>query len=685
MSPLPETKLLRRRNRFEDLASEAQKRRRRRLVLGFSTGAFILLVAILFIVITTYFDKLDVTVSPADAESTAKIDIVDGRGIAIGDTIVAIRETLNIRVSAAGFSPEEVEVGDATWRRGKLDVVLRALPAIVTADTVPEVSDIGWYLDESLIARTARLHAKVAAGPYTLSARHPHYQPVSQDVTLTRGQSLQLTLELVPIQGSVAVNSVPSGARVMLDGVVAGQTPLKVDIEGGEHELEIAQDGYVLHRDTFAITADNPSVSRHYELVRSDAEVNFVLKPGNGLLTVNNIVLPSGPSASIRLPIDSSHTVEYSKPGYQTKRVEFTVKPNSANSVSLELQAVYGIVEIMSEPVAEVSVGGTVIGQTPMQLRLQAFEQSITLSRAGYVSETRTIIPDESSVESVYVTLEPEQSHRLKTATDIMTNSIGMEFRLFRSRASVAMGSIRGEPGSRANEFAREVHLTRPFYAGLYEVTVEQYRQFAQSGQPGSGSRQPVTGISWIQAAEFCNWLSTKEGLKPVYHFAGSDLIGSDATADGYRMLTEAEWEWLARKAGRTQEVTFPWGNKTTIPPDSGNLADESARGSVSAIIPRYDDGQSGLSDTGVYKPNSVGIHDLAGNVSEWTHDSYSLAPPVSSAVETDPFDKSTSAWRTVKGSNWRSAALEELRVAYRRGSSAGDDTIGFRLARYLY
>ena len=85
-------------------------------------------------------------------------------------------------------------------------------------------------------------------------------------------------------------------------------------------------------------------------------------------------------------------------------------------------------------------------------------------------------------------------------------------------------------------------------------------------------------------------------------------------------------------------------------PPTSENLADESAKGAVPVYITQYNDGQSGVSDTGLFQSNRVGIHDLAGNVSEWLHDSYSLEPPTGNAVETDPFDSSAFPSHVVKG-----------------------------------
>ena len=672
-------------SRFEEQLTTAHLLRRRRTVFSLSAVAIIAFTAASVFLAMTYLDKLDVSISPTEVESTALIEVVDGLGIVWDRSVFAVRETLKLHVSADGYKAQELEISDATWRRGKMDVVLQPLPATLVAETVPLVSDIDWYLNDTFIAQSASLKTEMSAGQYTVTARHPSFESASQVVELERGQAYPVTLMMELIKGSVKITSVPSGAVISLNRSPVGKTPLEISVDGGKHEFAVSHEDYVSRTDSVRITTETREITRHYELARQKEQVTFSLAPEGGLLTVDHVAVPAGQTASISLPVNTSHRVEYSKPGYRTDTREFTVKPNSSNQIRLSLQAVYGQLEIMSNPVADVSVNGAVVGQTPMQLRLQTVPHTIILSRDGYVSESRTITPDESVMQSVVGNLETIQSHRLNNAPDTFTNSIGMEFKLFKNPASVTMGSRRGERDTRANEFVREVRLTRPFYVGLYEVTEDQFRQAVAPGQPPLGSRRPITGISWEEAAAFCNWLSIREELNPVYRFSGHQHIGSEASADGYRMLTEAEWEWLARKAGRSQESKFPWGNDSTVPANIGNLADESAKGAVPVYITQYNDGQSGVSDTGLFQPNRVGIHDLAGNVSEWLHDSYTLEPPTGNAVETDPFDGSAFPSHVVKGPNWKSASVKELRVAFRRGSASGEQTVGLRLARYLY
>ncbi len=669
-------------NRLEERLSEAQQTRRRRRGRAVSIATLILFAAISTYLIVTYIRWTEVVIAPADAVATAQINVVEGRAVVLGKNVIAIKGLMKFTVSAAGYQSESLSVTDSTWRRKKINVVLKPLPAKLTAKTIPVQPDINWYLNDTLIAAAEVLSIELNPGTYSLSARHPHFEASDKVLSLGRDESRQVTLNLEPLRGRLEVTSTPSGANVTLNSQSVGETPLQLEVEGGEYDMAVSLQHHRTHTDRVVIKADSPLVSRHYALDKATRKVRFSLLPDDGLLTVNSIAISTRPAA-ISLPVNSRHVAEYVKPGFQTQAVEFTVRPDSDNQIDLELLPIFGLVEVVSEPIGEVSVNGKVIGKTPIKRQLQAVPQTIAVSREGYLPQSFTITPNAGITEVVSVKLVTEQAHRLATSPEEYENSIGMAFKLFKQPDSFSMGSLPGEANSRVNEFNRRVQLKRPFYAGVHEVTVEQYAQF-KIPDAALPSQLPVTEISWTDAARFCNWMSDREGYRPVYRFSGTEVVGSDVTADGYRMLTEAEWEWLVRKAGRTQQVVYSWGNESSIPINSGNLADESAKGIIAPYIQQYDDGYPRLSPVGTYPPNAAGIHDLTGNVSEWTHDSYSHVQPPAE-VEIDPFETSPGNFHTIKGSNWRSAGLSEIRAAFRRGASSGDDTTGFRVARYLY
>ena len=126
------------------------------------------------------------------------------------------------------------------------------------------------------------------------------------------------------------------------------------------------------------------------------------------------------------------------------------------------------------------------------------------------------------------------------------------------------------------------------------------------------------------------------------------------------------------------------WGNATTLPKNSANIADESAKTGVSSYVPRYNDGFAGVAPVKSFAREPSGLFDMGGNVSEWTHDSYTLTVPDVTQIYPQQLDNSLADSRVIKGANWRSGTLTELRSAYRDGLSQPRDSVGFRLGRYL-
>jgi formylglycine-generating enzyme required for sulfatase activity len=120
------------------------------------------------------------------------------------------------------------------------------------------------------------------------------------------------------------------------------------------------------------------------------------------------------------------------------------------------------------------------------------------------------------------------------------------------------------------------------------------------------------------------------------------------------------------------------------VPPNVGNLAGDKAKPASDSYIAGYQDGFSGLAPAKSFPADQSGLYDFVGNVSEWTHDSYMFTPPPSDKIETDPLGQYSAGSHVIKGANFKSASRTELRAAFRDGSDAPRDDVGFRLARYL-
>ena len=667
---------------FEAEFQRAKRRQRRHITLAVvAVVAAILAAGLLFL--ATTIERIEVVIAPGEAGGNADIDIVRGNGIVWGGELWALPGPLTLQAGAEGFSLATVDVAQAAKRRGRIDIVLRELAASLEATTAPVQAGTHWFLDGILVAEGVRIDLELPAGEHIVEARHPHYLPASRTVVAGRGESLAAVLPLVPVEGRIVITSEPGGARVIWNGKAAGHTPLTLAVPGGVHELAVVLESHDTRSDRIEITHAASVVERHYRLASTRGRVSFALSPPDGTLSVDGRIVPL--PATLELVPDTGYVARYSSPGYTSQEVEFTLLPGEKRLIGFELAPVFGMVELRSDPEADVEIDGRKIGRTPMDVELQTVPQTIRLTQQGYRAETRTITPEEGRISRIAVTLMSEAQARLASARLRYTTSTGIEMKLFGKPGDVTLGTPRGEPYRRANEFVRDVRLAKPFYASVHEVTVAQFRQFAATGHaPGSG-RHPVTGIGWEDAARYCNWLSNREGFMLVYRFVNGRYAGSSSTADGYRLPTEAEWEWLARKAGRERQSRFPWGDDTTVPAGSGNLADESAAGTVPVYIPHYDDGHAGIAEVGLFSPNDSGLHDLAGNAREWMHDAYDPRPPPrASSAAIDPMDTDPARWHVVKGSSWRSGTLDELRAAWRDGKSRPQDDIGFRIARYV-
>lgn len=621
-----------------------------------------------------------IEVFPEEISADADIDISQGLAMVISGHLYSLSKNVEIDVSAPGLNTSKKTISQPDF--GKVTrITLQPLPGKLSLSTSLDDGQTHWYLNDGLISVADNIEKTLDAGDYTIEVKHPYYESQTHQYQVERGKQIEEQIQLTPITGELSLNSTPVGALVSIDGKDKGETPLTLTVSGGKHVIEISKTGFEAVSDLLEITDTKPQVDRQYRLALKRAEVSLSVSPDDGALSINGIDVPV--ANTIKVEANQDNVISYKKLGYISQSQRIHLSPTETANISFKLQKEMGNVAIDSTPKATVSVNGDVKGQTPLTLTLNAIPQEITFSLAGYRSVTRLITPSSKAMASVSATLLTEAQARLQEAPKSYKTRAGGEMVLFTPNDSITMGAERSEPGQRANEFIRTVSINQPFYAGLHEVTNGAYSQFA----PGyAGDPQlPVTNVSWLDAVAYANWLSQAEGLSPVYLMNGKSLTKINAQADGYRLLTEAEWEWLARKAGRSTQSQFVWGNDKTLPRKAANIADESAKGSVKTYVPRYNDDYAGIAPVMSMNRELSGLFDMGGNVSEWTHDNYSLNVPNKDRRYSQTLDTDMSNEHVVKGANWRSGSLTELRASYRDGVTASRDDLGFRLGRFVY
>ncbi len=663
-------------NQFESQLLAA-KRKQQRLYLALALTFIVAIVIIASIIVFTRGTRL--TIVPEEVQPQAAINVSGGIAFIVGKTLYALSSNPELIVTADGFYTRQQQLTDDDFGN-VMTIRLLPLPARLELKSLVTDNRTEWFINEQLVSIGNEFVHELEPGTYTLGIRHPYFETKDMNLSLSRGQTLKETVQLLRIKGQLSLKSEPAGAKVSIDGLELGTTPLIMPLEGGSYELQLALDKFEPISEPIEISRDDNSVSRDYKLVLKKGRINLNLSPANGKLVLNNLQIETAPV--LKVEVGKNHTLTYSKPGYFPETKTISVAIDQERSIAFNLQKEQGQLEILSSPEASVFVNGQLLGNTPAQFLLDAVPQEITISKPGFRTVTKQVTPTSKREKKIEVVLVPERIARLQEAPASYQHAAGGELKLFKPNDEFKMGADRSELGQRANEFVRSIRLTRPFYAGTREVTYAEYNKY-DSNKSGTAA-VPVTNITWIEAAGFCNWLSRQEGLAEVYKISNGKLVSISDT-DGYRLLTEAEWEWLARKAKSPSRTRFVWGDNLVIPKNTVNIADESAKGLIKTIVPNYNDGYPGAAPAGSFIEERSGLFDQGGNVREWTHDGYSLMPPRKGQVFKDPYDTVINDNYVVKGSSWRSGSVTELRSSYREGVSGARDDIGFRVGRYVF
>ncbi|MDR1833008.1 MAG: formylglycine-generating enzyme family protein [Fusobacteriaceae bacterium] len=232
------------------------------------------------------------------------------------------------------------------------------------------------------------------------------------------------------------------------------------------------------------------------------------------------------------------------------------------------------------------------------------------------------------------------------------------------------MGSPVTETGRRNDETAHPVTVSS-FYLSPFEVTQREYQALTGTNPSAwKGENNPVTHVSWFDAIRFCNAKSRREGLADAYEINGENVTWNQS-ANGYRLPTEAEWEYACRAGTVT-----PFNTGETITARQANFNDKSFFGSNTT-------GESGKQTmpVGSFAPNAWGLYDMHGNVWEWCWDWYGA---YSDEAQRDPQGASSGSARVDRGGAWIEVGPQNLRSACRDRHQPADKgrRLGFRLAR---
>lgn len=621
--------------------------------------------------------------------ASARIDVDGGLGIALGASYLLLPGDYRLSARADGYTDLDTgfTVGDAADQR--LRFSMQRLPGRLKLLVEPQ-ADV--FIDGNPHGSTPLAPLVLSAGAHNLMLRAPRYRLHQAPLQIEGGgveQTVQVKLE--PGWAPVSLRSVPAGAEIRVDGQPAGVTPQTLELGEGNHALELRLAGYANWQDQIAVRANEPLKLAEVRLQIAAGVLRVTSTPSGASVRVGNDFRGQTP-IELRLAPGQSHLVQLSTPGHKPAERSVDVASDARESLSVQLEPILGAVALdVQPPEASVKIDGKALAAGTSRVELSAVAHKIEASMPGYTAWSGSVTPRADFEQRVEIRLQSESEARAARTPARVVSKAGPAMVLVQPGAFV-MGTPRGEQGRQSNEAMRPVRLTRAYYLSTTEVTNAQYRRFAAAHSSGivkretlDNDRQPVARVSWDDAARYCNWLSAQDGLAAAYREEGGAMRRVEPATTGYRLPSEAEWEWAARftGGGSASGQRYPWGGGFPPPARSGNFADVLAENLAPAIIPGYEDGYAAAAPVGSFAPSPLGLLDLGGNVAEWVHDVYDGALPIDPPEAADPFGPASGGEHVIRGSSWMHARLVELRLAYRDVGREPRADVGFRVARY--
>jgi len=606
----------------------------------------------------------------------------------LGDRVLLRKGEYTVNVSKRGYYDisQGFIVDDDPNKT--VEIELRRLPGQLTVRTNP-ATDAVVRIDEAEVGPAPLGPKELQPGEHSLRVQADRFLPY-EGVVAIEGLGLNdvVTVQLVPRWSNVEITSEPAGATIYDGENALGETPAVVELLEGTHKITVLKDGYSAWDGTIVA---RPNVDQ--------ALPTISLEPANARLRVNTI--PRGANVTVNgryrgqspVTLDLSPGIDYrigmSKAGYGVTTRRVRLVPAASDAITVDLTATTGTVTVNVSPSdATVYVDGRARGRGSTTLELSAAPRRIEVRREGYESWSRTVTPRPGYPQTLSARLRSDaEVARASIATEVDT-AAGQTLRRVEP-GTFSLGASRAEQGRRANEVQVPVTLTKPFLIGTREVTNKEFAEFRANHDSGAdvhaalaGDNNPVASVTWEEAVAYCNWLSAREGLTPVYKEEFGRWVALRPFPDGYRLPTEAEWAWAIRYEGSAGARRYAWGEDWPPRSNAGNYADQSARELVPTVIPGYDDGYASTAPVGTFPPNALGIHDGSGNVAEWVNDYYTVPTPGITTPVENPLGPEQGQSHVIRGPGWQDATASELRLSYRDAGTQARPDLGFRIAR---
>ena len=470
----------------------------------------------------------------------------------------------------------------------------------------------------------------------------------------------------VTVSALDVLNPTPVVVSIWIDGKEAGTSESQVTgVTPGRREVVLKATGFLDVSQTVNFVAGKASEIAGAELPIATATLEVSAETSGSFVVLIDGREVGRSGSIIRGIAPGERQVKLRSAGYRdyVRQVSFRAGVEaSVTNVNLEPLPAQLIVNVnvMS---AELLVDGVAVGESSGEretYQVSPEAKVLDIRKAGYINQRIELALGPGASKLVEVSLKRASVPRSEVSR---SSSAGLSSKLcpvgyvHLSPGEFFMGSPEDEQGRYDDEIRHSVVLTRAFCVKATEVTQDEWAKLMGSSPSffsACGERCPVEQVSWIEAVAYANTLSAAEGLQECYEDGHLTTLG----CAGYRLPTEAEWEYAARAGtigpayGRLDRVAWFVGNSEGLPHEVGQK-----------------------------QPNPWGIFDMLGNVWEWTGDKFGDYP----RTARDPVGAKTTNTVVIRGGSWNTRD-RGTRFSNREEYSpaARSSIIGFRLVRTM-
>ncbi len=440
----------------------------------------------------------------------------------------------------------------------------------------------------------------------------------------------------------------------------------EIELAPGTYKIEIKKENYHDKSENIEIKRGE-KINKKYELLMKSGNIKFSIVPFDSnveMIKEGKTVEKWQGMKQLKNIMVGNYTIRAKKEGYKEITQNIIIKENQTEEINIKMEeSKNGTLVITAKTDGELYIDGVYKGMVyksqGKNMEVIEGEHTIKMSygESAIDKEEYTVNIEREktrTVEFVYVP-KPKVPDSM-----VLVESAGKSF---------TMGDTAG--GGYDDEVKHKVSFTYSYYIGKYEVTQKEYQSLMGNNPAknyGVGDNYPVYYVTWWDAIKYCNAMNKKEGLPKAYDESTGDLLDENGrvTTDikkvrGYRLPTEAEWEYAAKGGSKSQGYKYSGSNNV------GEVAEYEGNNDRST------------KPVGGKKPNELGIYDMSGNVWEWCSDWYGAYM----GDATDPYMGNKASNRVDRGGSWLNST-ENVRAAYRYYDKpdSSDFNLGFRLSR---